>query len=113
MHLSKNDKIKSLINNFPENMIHFIFLLNTSHLNKQHKICFTIFGSQKQEIWFLQESQKSGFWIKEKEAKRESLTGGPTRQALLPRGRGDLRRRFLHDGEVSGQTQGINVIPKP
>ena len=93
-------------------MIHFIFLLNTSHLKKQHKICFTIFGSLELEIWFLQESQKSGFWIKEKEGKRESLTVGPTRQALLPHGRGDFRRRFLRDGEVSGQTKGTNVIPR-
>ena len=108
-----NNNIKSLINIFPENMVHFIFLLKTSHLKEYHKVCFTIFGSQKQEIWFLQESQKSGFWIKEKEGKRESLTVGPICQALLPHGRGDLRRRFLRDGEVSGQTQGINVIPEP
>jgi len=70
MKLSMNNKIKFLINIFLENMVHFIFLLKTSHLKKYHKIGFTIFGSQKQEIWFLQESQKSGFWIKEKEGKR-------------------------------------------
>ena len=65
-----NNKIKSLLIFFPENMVHFIFLLKTSHLKEYHKIGFTIFGSQKQEIWFLQESQKLGFWIKEKEGKR-------------------------------------------
>jgi len=43
-----NNKIKSLINIFPENMVYFIFLLKTSHLKKYHKICFTIFGSKKQ-----------------------------------------------------------------
>jgi len=45
-------------------MVHFIFLQNKSHLKESHKTSFTIFGSQKQEIWFLQESQKSGIWIK-------------------------------------------------
>ena len=50
MHLSMNNKVKSLINNFSENMIHFIFLLNTSHLKKHHKICFNIFGSAELEI---------------------------------------------------------------
>ena len=50
MNLSMNNKIKSLINTFPENMVHFIFLLKTSHLKEHHKIGFTIFGSQKQEI---------------------------------------------------------------
>jgi len=42
-------------------MVQFIFLLKTSHLMEHHKISFTIFGSQKQKIWFLQESQKPGF----------------------------------------------------
>ena len=63
-----NNKIKSLINIFPENMVHFIFLLKTSHLKKYHKICFTILRNK--EIWFLQKSQKSRFWIKEKEGRR-------------------------------------------
>ena len=35
-------------------MVHFIFLLKTSHPKEHHKIGFTIFGSQEQEIWFLQ-----------------------------------------------------------
>jgi len=50
MKLSMNNKIKSLKNIFPENMVHFIFLLKTSYLMEHHKIGFTIFGSQKQEI---------------------------------------------------------------
>ena len=50
MNLLMNNKIKSLINIFPENMVHFIFLLKTSYLKEYHKIDFTIFGSQKQEI---------------------------------------------------------------
>jgi len=31
----------------------------------------------------------------------------------LPHGRGDSHRWFLRDGEVSGQTKGTNVIPRP
>ena len=50
MNLSMNNMIKSLIIIFPENMVPFIFLLKTSHLKEYHKICFTIFGSQEQEI---------------------------------------------------------------
>ena len=50
MNLSMNNKIKPLINIFPENMIHFIFLLNTNHLKEHHKIGFTIFGSPELEI---------------------------------------------------------------
>jgi len=45
-------------------MAHFIFLLKTIHLKECHKICFIIFGSQKQEIWFLQDCTKFGIWIK-------------------------------------------------
>ena len=48
MNLSQINKIKSLINIFPENIVHFIFLLTTSHLKEYHKIGYTIFGSQKQ-----------------------------------------------------------------
>ena len=40
------------------------------------------------------------------------LTPGPTCQVLLPLDRGDVHRRFLRDGEVSGQTKGTNVIPR-
>jgi len=47
-------------------MVHFIFLFKTSHLKDHHKICFTIFGSQELEIWFLKDCKKSGFWIKER-----------------------------------------------
>jgi len=42
-------------------MVHFIFLIKTSHLKEDHKIYFTNFGSQKQNIWFLQEYQKPRF----------------------------------------------------
>jgi len=69
MNWFMNNKIESLINIFLENMVHFIFLLKNSHLKKYHKIGFTIFGSPELEIWFLQESQKSRFWIKEKEGR--------------------------------------------
>jgi hypothetical protein len=55
------NKIKSLINIFPENMVHFIFLLKTSHLMEQHKIGFTNFGSPELEIWFLQKQLKRYF----------------------------------------------------
>ena len=84
MNLSMNNKIKYLINIFPENMVYFIFLLKTSHLREHHKIVFTIFGSQKQEIWFLQESQKSGFWIKEKEGKRWHWQWTPAVRFFFP-----------------------------
>jgi len=50
MNLSMNNKIKSLINTFPENMVDFIFLLKTSHLKEHQKIGFKIFGTQKQDI---------------------------------------------------------------
>jgi hypothetical protein len=50
---------------------------------------------------------------KRKGGKEVTLTVDPLCQVLLPRGRGDFRRRFLRDGEVSGQTKGISVIPKP
>jgi len=57
-----------------------------------------------QEIWI---------WIKEKEGNDVLLTAGPTRQVRLPHDRDDVHRRFLRDGEVSGQTKGTNVIPRP
>jgi hypothetical protein len=40
-----------------------------------------------------------------------SLTAGPACQVRLPHDRDDVHRRFLRDGEVSGQTKGTNVIP--
>jgi len=48
-----------------------------------------------------------------KEGKQVSLTADPTRQVLLPHSRGDSRRRFLRDGEVSGQTLGTSVTARP
>jgi len=50
MNLFMNNKIKLLINIFPENMVHFIFLLKTSHPKEYRKIGFTIFGSPELEI---------------------------------------------------------------
>ena len=50
--------------------------------------------------------------IKEKEGREVTLTVDPICQVLLPHGRGDFHRRFLRDGEVSGQTRGTNVIPR-
>jgi len=41
-----------------------------------------------------------------------SLTAGPACQVLLPLDRGDVHQRFLRDSEVSGQTEGTNVIPR-
>jgi hypothetical protein len=40
-----------------------------------------------------------------------TLTVDPACQGRLPHHRGDSRRRFLRDGEVSDQTKGTNVIP--
>jgi len=57
MNLSMNDNIKSLINIFPENMVHFIFLLKTSHLKKYRKIGFTIFGSQNRRYDFCKKAK--------------------------------------------------------
>jgi len=37
-----------------------------------------------------------------------TLTVDPACQVLLLHGRGDSHRRFLRDGEVSGQTKGTN-----
>jgi len=56
---------------------------------------------------------KTWIWIKEKEGNDVSLTAGPACQSRLPHGRGDSHRRFLCDGEVSGQTKGTNMIPRP
>ena len=83
MHLTKNNKIKSLINIFPENMVHFIFFLKTSHLMEQHKIGFIIFGSQKQEIWFLQESPKIKILNKRKGGKEVTLQWTPSVRSLF------------------------------
>ena len=94
-------------------MVHFIFLIKTSHLKEHHKIGFTIFRSQKQKIWFLQESQKIWIWIKEKEGSGVTLTAGPACQGHLPHSRGDSRRRFLRDGEVSDQTTCTIVTARP
>jgi len=41
------------------------------------------------------------------------LTAGPACQGHLPHVRDDIHRRFLRDGEISGQTKGTNVIPRP
>ena len=99
MHLSMNNKIKSLINNLPETMVHFIFLLKTSHLKEYHKIGFTIFGSQKQEIWFLQKAKNQDFEIKKRRERGDTDSGphlsGPSSSrprrlspAISPRRRG-------------------------
>jgi len=69
-------------------MVHFIFLLKTSHLKEHYKIGFTIFGSAEPEIWFLQKQLNP----KPTKEKRERLTEGPhesrnpTRQWLESRG---------------------------
>jgi len=56
------------------------------------------------EIWI---------WIKEKKGNDVSLTAGPACQGRLPYDRDNIHRRFLRDGEVSGETKGTNVIPRP
>jgi len=56
---------------------------------------------------------KTWIWIKEKEGNDATLTAGPACQGRLPHGRGDSHRRFLRDGEVSGQTKGTNVALRP
>jgi len=89
-------------------MVHVIFLLKTSHLMEHHKIWISETGdmifARLQEIWI---------WIKEKEGNDVSLIAGPACHVRLPHDRDDVRRRFLRDGEVSGQTKGTNVIPRP
>jgi len=60
--------------------------------------------ARKPKIWI---------WIKEKKGSELTLIAGPACQGRLPHGRGDSRRRFLSDGEVSGQTQGTNVTARP
>jgi len=60
--------------------------------------------ARKPKIWI---------WIKEKEGSEVTLTAGPSCQGRLPHSRGDSRRWFLHDGEVSGQTQGTIVTARP
>jgi len=57
-----------------------------------------------QEIWILN---------KREEGAVEPLTADPACQVILPLDRGDVHRRFLRDGKVSGQTKGTNVIPRP
>jgi len=56
---------------------------------------------------------KIRIWIKEKEGREVTLAAGPACLGHLPHSRGDSRRRFLRDGEVSGQTKGTNVTPRP
>jgi len=56
---------------------------------------------------------KIWIWIKEKEGYDVSLTAGPACQGRLPYDRDDFHWRFFRDGEVSGQTMGTNVIPRP
>jgi len=75
-----------------------------------HKICF--WSSETEDMIF---ARLQEIWIsnKREEGAVESLTAGPACQALLPHDRDDVHRRFLHDGEVSGQTKGTNVIPRP
>jgi len=92
-------------------MVHFIFLLNTNHLKKYRKICFTIFGSLKQEIWFLQKQLKP--WFKQRR-KRDSQRGpasqrtppasDPEAEARLDRRRSRRRRRL-------GASQGHHCAP--
>jgi len=50
---------------------------------------------------------------KRKGGKEVTLTVDTSCQVLLPLDRGESRWRFLRDGEVSSQTKGISVIPKP
>ena len=56
-----NNKIKSLINIFLENIVHFIFLLKTSNLKEHHKIGFTIFRSPELEIDFCKKAKNPNF----------------------------------------------------
>jgi len=60
--------------------------------------------ARKPKIWI---------WIKEKKGNDVSLTASPACQGRLPHDRDDFHRRFLRDGEVSGQTTSTNVIPRP
>ena len=88
-------------------MVYIIFLLKTSHPIDYHKIWSSETGdmifTRLQEIWILN---------KRKEGNGVSLTAGPACQVRLPHDRDDVHRRFLCDGEVSGQTKGTNVIPR-
>jgi len=60
-------------------------------------------------------AKKPKIWIriKEKEGSEVTLTAGPACQGHLPHSRGDSRRRFLRDGEVSDQTQGTIMTARP
>ena len=93
-------------------MVHFIFLFTTSHPKEHHKICFTIFGSQKQGDMIFARKPKIQILNKRKGGKEVTLTVDPACQGHRPHGRCDYRRRFLRDGEVSGQTKGTIVIPR-
>jgi len=94
-------------------MVHVIFLLKTSHTLDYHKNCFTNFGAQKLEILIFARLQEIWIWIKENEGSDVSLTTSPMRQVRLSHDRDDVHRWFLCDSEVSGQTKGTNVIPRP
>ena len=86
-------------------MVHFIFLIKTSHFKESHKIGFTkLIFAKKPKTWI---------WIKENEGNDATLTAGPACQGRLPHGRGDSHQRFLRDDEVSGQTKGTNLTLRP
>ena len=83
-------------------MVHIIFLLKTIHYNFRSLGTRDILFARLQEIWILN---------KREEGAVEPLTAGPACQVLLPLDRDEVHRRFLHDGEVSGETEDTNVIP--
>ena len=55
---------------------------------------------------------KIRIWIKEKEGREVTLTAGPACQGHLPHSRGDSRRRFPSDSEVSGPNHGHHFDPQ-
>ena len=78
-----NNKINSLINIFPENMVHFIFLLKTSHLKEYHKIGFTIFDLRNRRYDFCKKAKNLDL-NKRKGGKEDDTDSGPRLSGSSP-----------------------------
>ena len=61
MNLSMNNKIKFLINIFSETMVHFIFLLKTSHLKEYHKIFSQFLDLRNRRYNFCKKTKNQDF----------------------------------------------------
>ena len=81
-----NNKIKSLINIFPENMVHFVFLLKLAISRNTTKLVSQFLDLRNRRYDFFARKPKIQILNKRKGGKEVTLTVDPSCQVLLPHG---------------------------